>query len=288
MTKDQSASDRLALAPRDDADLRMALRAAARTPQQALMAPIHAIARQLHEVLWRVQDRAVAAQTLAWWQTEIRAMERQQATHPLTRHLQPKVADGTLPTEYFEELVDARLGLLEQPVLDTPQAHALYCYRAGSALLLLDGAACGYGARATHRALTRLGHALEELRILHELRPDLDHGLCLLPPEEIARAGLRLQDLLAPVPPDTVHDLFRAMGERIWREITGALDEIADEDRAALLPVRVYAGLRRHLLELLDEEGYPVLRRRIEIAPLRRWWLARRLRRQLSHSTNAQ
>lgn len=270
-----------------DADLRMALRVAARTPEQALMAPIHGLARQLHVVLWRVQDRAVAAQTLGWWQTEIRAMARQQATHPLCRQLQPKVADGTLPTEYFEELLDARLGLLEQPVLESPQAHALYCYRAGSALLLLDGAACSYRARATHRALARLGHALEELRILHELRIDLDHGLCLLPPEEMARAGLRMQDLLAPVPPDTARDLFRAMGERVWRRITEALDEIADEDRLALLPVEVYAGLRRHLLELLDEEDYPVLERRIETGPLRRWWLARRLRRQLSRPAAA-
>jgi len=250
----------------------------------ATILPIHALARQLHEILWRIPDRAVAARTLSWWQAEIQAMARQQTSHPWTRQLQPLVADGTLPVAYFEELVDARLDLLEQPDLDTPQAHALYCYRAGSALLLLDGAACGYHDRASHRALARLGHALEELRILHELRTDLDHGLCLLPPEEMARAGLRMQDLKAPLPPETATDLFRALGERIWQELTQGLDEIAEEDRSPLLPVRVYAGLRRHLLELLDEEGYPVLGQRIELGPLRRWWLAHRLRRQLLDS----
>lgn len=263
-----------------DPDLRTALRVSAKDLRQAAIAPIHALAHHLHAVLWRVQEPEVVIHTLHWWREEIHAAGEGRATHPLLVALQPWIREIELPLDYFDELVDARLSLVHQRALETPQDHALHCYRAGSILLLLDGAICGYGARTTHRALTRLGHALEELRILQQLKLDLQHGLFLLPPDEVAAFGLDAAALRQPVLPPEATELFRSIGERVWSILSEAVDEFDPDDRPGLLPVCVHAGLRRHLLELLDEADYPVLQQHVETGPLHRWWLARLLARQ--------
>lgn len=246
--------------------------------RQALL-PLYALDQVIGDIPLSCHEPEVAIKTLDWWQGEIAAAYRGQATHPATLALQKTLNVHPLAQEYFEELLDAQRLLVSNRQLTDMQELALHYHRSGGALWLMAAEVCGYEERQSHRIVIRLGTAIRQLNTLVRLREYIDHDYILLPEDLMKRHHVSLSDLQQVATTSHVQNLIRDIVKDLLDDIQNDLASLPSEDRWSLRHLIIQAELGLVLLSTIEEVDYKLIEQSIYLTPLQTLWLAWRVKR---------
>lgn len=267
------------LAARHGSDFRYSLIGLSLDQRQALVA-LQAFQLETAQIVSECHDPGVARTKLDWWRTEIARLFAGEPQHPVTHALQPGLSRFNLPEEYFREMLDGVVMDLDYDAYPSFTELTLYIHRRGSIPALLAAEILGYQDR---RATPRFAHEAGALLLLFDLLCNVRHharqGRCSLPEDEMRRFGVQPGDLLAAQTTDRVRTLFAFQAERIGGYHQRALECLPEADRYAQCSLLIRMELALALLAEIAEDGYRLLEQRTRLTPLRKLWLAWRMRR---------
>ncbi len=268
------------LADSPGADFHYSLMGLAPAQRQALIA-VQAFTLETTRIADECRDLGVACDKLSWWRTEVGRLFAGDPQHPITRALHPHLAAFNLPEEYFREMLDGVAMDLEYDAYPSFTELTLYLHRLGSTPGLLTAEILGYqDRRSTPRFAHEAGGALLLFDRLYEVRRYAQHGRFYFPEDEMRRFGAGPGDLLAAQTTDRVRQLFAFQADRIREYHRRALEQLTPADRYAQSSLLIRLELAMTLLAEMSGEGYRLLEQRTSLTPLRKLWLAWRLRRR--------
>ena len=233
-----------------------------------------------------VNDPGVAQTKLAWWHQEVRNSFDSKPSHPLTKPLaQPVPAPGQWPPQdLWLAQVDGMQALVQQTRwLDevSQKKHAL----------ATTGAACeaaahllGVRSIAALSAARELGWGLRQAHHLSRLGQDARLGWLHTPVSILQQHDVKAHELLRPSPgqaPQHWPALLTYLHAQARQNLTASRQAIAQlpaTERQALRPLAVLAALQIALIDEIAAQGARVLHERIMLTPLRKWWIATRVR----------
>jgi phytoene synthase len=225
------------------------------------MSALYAFCREVDDV---ADEDAVPVEQrrarLSAWRADIRrACEGAAPLFPVNRELQPVIARHRLPFELFDELI--RGCETDLDTLRYPDFAALeqYCYRVASVVGLLSIEIFGYtNPRCRHYA-DALGKALQLTNILRDVRSDAERGRIYLPQAELARHGVREEEILRHEYSDRFRALAASTAARAREFYRQARVALPPEDRRSMIAAELMASVYWRLLRKLEGRRFQVL-----------------------------
>ena len=235
---------------------------------------LYAYCREVDDVVDECSDTQIAATKLVWWRQELDRLYAGQPEHPVTRALQPVLAEFNLPQELLLEIIDGMEMDLQQTRYADFTTLSLYCYRVASVVGLLAAEIFGYTERKTQKYAHDLGMAFQLTNIIRDVGEDARRGRIYLPLDELQRFEVPVDDILNARQTDNFRRLMEFQIERAEHYYAQAMSELPAVDRKAQRPGLVMAAIYRTLLDEIKRDGCQVLRQRISLPPLRKLWIA--------------
>jgi phytoene synthase len=154
----------------------------------------------------------------------------------------------------------------------------LYCYRVAGVVGEI-AASIFAGVRGEHdrdirRYAHELGLAFQLTNIIRDVGEDARRGRIYLPQDELARFGVHEADLLNARDTPEFQALMQFQYERALDGYARAFVLLPAAARRMQRPGLVMAAIYRTLLDEIRRSGFPVLRARVSLTPLRKLWLA--------------
>ncbi len=238
----------------------------------------YALCRELDDVVDECHERQVAEAKLDWWRTEIARFAAGAPEHPATRALADTPQGRAIPAALLLEIVDGMAMDLDHVRYPDFKALHLYCYRVAGVVGEIAAAIFG-GVRDEHdRAIRRYAHelglAFQLTNIIRDVGEDARRGRIYLPQDELARFGVAESDLLAGRDSPEFRALMQFQYERAIAHYDNAFAALPVAAKRAQRPGLVMAAIYRTLLDEIHRDGFPVLRARVSLTPLRKLWLA--------------
>lgn len=235
---------------------------------------LYAFCREVDDVVDDATDPQVAATKLAWWRAEVGNLFAGTPQHPVTRALQPCVAEYSLMQDKLQEIIDGmEMDLRQSRYLDWP-ALETYCYRVAGVVGLLAAGIFGYRDRGTLDYARKLGIAFQLTNIIRDVGEDARKNRVYLPMEDLRRFGVPASDLLQAKDTPAFRELMRFEAQRAQEYYRAAMAALPAVDRRAQRPGLVMAAIYRTLLREIEREGFRVLSQRTSLTPLRKFWIA--------------
>ncbi len=234
----------------------------------------YAFCREADDVVDECREPAVALAKLAWWREEVSRLYAGDPQHPVTRALAEAIGPFGIPRESLEEILDG----MEMDLTQTRYADfkhlRLYCHRVAGVVGEVAARIFGHTRHETLDYAARLGLAFQLTNILRDVGEDARRGRIYLPQDELAQFGVSEADILAARETDAFRKLMAFQYRRAVETYDQAMALLPKQDRKAQRPGLIMAAIYRDLLEAIRDEGFPVLRGRTSLTPLRKLWLA--------------
>ena len=240
----------------------------------------YALCRELDDVVDECHERQVAVAKLDWWREEIARFAAGVPEHPATRALHDTPQGRNVTPALLLEIVDGMAMDLDHTRYPDFKSLNLYCYRVAGVVGEVAAAIFG-GTRTEHdreirRYAHELGLAFQLTNIIRDVGEDARRGRIYLPQDELARFGVAEADLLNGRDSPAFQALMQFQYERAISHYDSALAALPAAARRAQRPGLVMAAIYRTLLDEIRRDGFPVLRARVSLTPLRKLWLAGR------------
>jgi len=238
----------------------------------------YALCRELDDVVDECHERQVAEAKLDWWRAEIGRFASGAPEHPATRALFDTPQGRAIPQALLLEIVDGMAMDLDPARYPDFKSLNLYCYRVAGvvgeiAAAIFDGARSEHD-RDIRRYAHELGLAFQLTNIIRDMGEDARRGRIYLPQDELARFGVSETDLLQGRDTPGFQALMQFQYERALACYDRAFAALPAVARRAQRPGLVMAAIYRTLLDEIRRSGFPVLRARVSLTPLRKLWLA--------------
>lgn len=246
--------------------------------RRAIMA-LYAFCREVDDVVDECREPAVAQAKLDWWREEIARLYAGAPQHPVSRALHAAIARYQLPQEQLQEIIDGMAMDLTTSRYASFKELSLYCYRVASVVGLLAAAIFGYEDRHTRKYAHDLGIAFQLTNILRDVGEDAARGRIYLPLDELARFGVSEDEVLARRMSDRMRELLHFQAARARRYYDQAFAHLPPVDRYRQRSGLVMAAIYLSTLDAIEQQGLPVLERRVRLAPWRKLWIAWRTAR---------
>lgn len=244
-----------------------------KTQRQAMVA-LYAFCREVDDVVDECTDFNVAQTKLNWWKAEIANLYSSTPQHPVTKALQPYIAQFNLAQEHFLEIIDGMEMDLKFNRYEDFKQLQLYCYRVASVVGLLSAQIFGFKNRQTLKYAHDLGMAFQLTNIIRDVGEDARRGRIYLPLDELRKANVSEEDILQSRETEQVKELMEFQIERAETYYDKALRELPPEDakqqRTGLMMAAIYRTLLR---EIRQDGAQKVLNARIALGGFRKLWL---------------
>ncbi len=241
--------------------------------RQAITA-LYAFCREVDDVVDECADPQIAHTKLAWWRSELEAMQLGKPTHPVTTALAPAVARYKLSPALMGEIIAGMAMDLHHQGYASFDDLKLYCYRVAGVVGLLAAEIFGYEDRATLGYANDLGTAFQLTNIIRDVGEDARRGRIYLPRDEMEQFGVQPEDILEARYSDNFRRLMEFQIQRAERYYEHAYAQLPAQDRRAQRAGLMMAAIYRTLLDEIRRDGCRVLDRRIALTPLRKLWIA--------------
>ncbi len=240
----------------------------------------YALCRELDDVVDECHEHQVAVAKLDWWREEIARFAAGLPEHPATRALHDTPQGRNIPPALLLEIVDGMAMDLDHVRYPDFKSLNLYCYRVAGVVGEV-AAAIFAGGRSEHdRDIRRYAHGLglafQLTNIIRDVGEDARRGRIYLPQDELLRFGVSDADLLNGRDTPAFQALMQFQYERAIAQYESALAALPAAARRTQRPGLVMAAIYRTLLDEIRRDGFPVLRARVSLTPLRKLWLASR------------
>ena len=239
------------------------------------MTALYAFCREVDDVVDECSDYNVAQVKLNWWKSEVANLYAGAPQHPVSKALQPIIAQFHLAQEHFLEIIDGmEMDLKFNRYEDFSQLQ-LYCYRVASCVGLLTAQIFGFTNRKTLKYAHDLGMALQLTNIIRDVGEDARRGRIYLPLDELRKAKVSEDDILKSRETPEIKELIEYQIERAEKFYDKAMRELPPEDakqqRAGLMMAAIYRTLLR---EIKADGAEKVLNSKVAIPPMRKLTLA--------------
>jgi phytoene synthase len=248
--------------------------------QRQAITALYAFCREVDDVVDECSDKDIARRKLDWWREEIETCFSGQPRHPVAQALQQPVQEYNLPLEYFQEVIDGMEMDLDQNRYESFKELALYCHRVAGVVGLLSAEIFGYRHRDTLKYAETLGIAFQLTNILRDVREDAERGRIYLPLDEMLEHRINPHDLLKGAATHTLGDLLDYQAQRARQYYQRAMSCLPAEDRYSQRSGVIMAAIYQTLLDEIEADGYRVMRQRVSLTPLRKFWIAWRTARK--------
>ena len=244
------------------------------TQRRQAITAFYAFCREVDDVADECQEPAVAQAKLAWWRSEIDRLYSGAPSHPVTQALQAAVDVYGLPKEAFLEILDGmEMDATQHRYADFRDLR-LYCHRVAGVVGEVAAQIFGYREHATHKYAGLLGLAFQLTNIIRDVGEDARRGRIYLPQDELAQFDVSEAEILQGRETDAFRRLMEFQYQRAEGFYKQALATLPAADRKPQRPGLIMAAIYRALLEEIRRDGFPVLRCRVSLTPLRKLWLA--------------
>ncbi|HKT79009.1 MAG TPA: presqualene diphosphate synthase HpnD [Vicinamibacterales bacterium] len=213
-----------------------------------------------------VDEGGAGADAVALWREELKRCYSNDAPRTAQgRHLQPFIRQFDLPRQAFEDVIDGVAMDLDTARYRTFDELYEYCRRVASAVGLICIRIFGCrGESATDYALN-LGLALQLTNILRDVRDDLDRGRVYLPLEDLAHAGVTIEDLQRGEVSERMRRLLAFECQRARHYYRRALELRPPGDRRRLVAAEIMRAVYFETLRRIELNGYDVFSQRTRV-----------------------
>jgi len=225
------------------------------------MSALYAFCREVDDV---ADEESAPAQSrrerLAAWRADVRrACGDEVPQFPVNRELQPVIRKYRLPFEHFDELIRGVEMDLDIKRYEDFERLDLYCYRVASVVGLLSIEIFGYRNPACRDYAVFLGKALQLTNILRDVRTDAERGRIYLPLSELARFGVREEEIFGFQYSTRFCDLAAGVAARARHFYQRARETLPAEDRRAMIAAELMGSVYWRLLRKLETRQFNVL-----------------------------
>lgn len=252
-------------------------------PQQyeALLS-IFAFALAIRKIPYDCQDAGVAKAKLVWWRDEIQRLSQAQPTHPMTQALQPVLQQFNLDIQLFQDYIGGILENMKYQGYHKQTDLIQHCHRLSYIPNILAAKILGCeNNQEVQKFLHHLGIALSLFELIYELREDTAKGRVYFPTEDLNHFSLNATDLIQSQPETSIKQLLTFEANRAREFYQTALKDLPTNQRQRFHPYLIQAAITFKLLDEIEEDGFRVLTHRIALTPLRKFWIAWRIRRNI-------
>lgn len=227
---------------------------------------LYAFCREVDDIVDECRDPLAAQQALNGWRDEIDRLYQGVPEHPVGLALLPVIARFDLVREHFLEIIDGMEMDLHHQGFENFSQLSLYCYRVASVVGLMAAEIFGYKDRQTLKYAHDLGMAFQLTNILRDVGEDARRGRCYLPADEMAEAGVTLEQLQQGQWHEGMTKLFTQQAERAQCHYEQAFVRLPEQDRYRQLSGIIMARIYQAILDTIRAQGYPVLQGRISLS----------------------
>ena len=235
---------------------------------------LYAFCREVDDTVDECTDVSIARTKLIWWRNEINAMLTGAPSHPVTRALQPHMANYALNAAHLMAIIDGMEMDLDQTRYLDFIALQRYCWHAAGVVGILSASIFGYTDQSTLLYAEKLGLAFQLTNIIRDVGEDARKGRIYLPVNELQEYGVTAADLLNARHSANFAALMKFQVARAQSAYDDAFALLPVADRRAQRPGLMMAAIYRALLGEIERDGYQVLQQRISLTPIRKLWLA--------------
>jgi len=225
------------------------------------MSALYAFCREVDDVAddetVSVEDRRMA---LGEWRADIKAACNGGAPRfAVNQELQPVIERHRgLTFELFDDLIRGVEMDLDIKRYATYAELEQYCYRVASVVGLLSIEIFGYTNPRTREYAVYLGKALQLTNIVRDVHGDAERGRIYVPQEELARCGVREDEILAGNYSTRFGNAARAVAERAKHFYNLANDTLPREDRRSMAAAELMGSVYWRLLQKLEAQEFNV------------------------------
>jgi len=242
--------------------------------RRAAITAFYAFCREVDDVVDEVQDPSVAAQKLNWWQMEVQSSFAGNAQHPVMKALMPLTADFGITAQHLQDVIaGCQMDLNQTRYLDFASLQR-YCHLVAGVVGEVAARIFGHSQEDTTRYAHQLGLAFQLTNIMRDVGEDALRGRIYLPVNELQQFEVSAKDILERRDSPAFQALMTFQYERAQGLYEQALAALPQADWRSQKPGLMMASIYRTLLVEIQAAGFPVLRQRVALTPLRKFWLA--------------
>jgi phytoene synthase len=242
--------------------------------RRAAITAFYAFCREVDDVVDEVQDPTVAAHKLHWWQTEVNNSFAGNPQHPVMKALIPLAAEFGITAQHLQDVIaGCQMDLNQTRYLDFAGLQR-YCHLVAGVVGEVAARIFGQSQAQTTHYAHQLGLAFQLTNIIRDVGEDALRGRIYLPVNELQQFNVSAKDILERRDSPAFQALMTFQYERAQGLYTQALAALPKEDWRSQKPGLMMASIYRTLLVEIQAAGFPVLRQRVALTPLRKFWLA--------------
>lgn len=241
---------------------------------------LHAFHREVADVGDECREASVARIKLQWWRDEVQRLFSGEPRHPVTQALREPVQAHSLPQEQFMEIIDGVEMALDYATYGTFKDLTLYCHRVASMPALMTAEIYGYTDRQTLRYAHQVGMAALLTHIIDNVHHDSARGRVFIPLEELAQFRVSPEDVMAGRDTEDIRALVEYQVQRARETYSGALEHLPEADRYRQRSGLIMAEIDMATLGEIEADGFHVLDRRTTLTPVKKLWIAWRVKRR--------
>ena len=242
--------------------------------RRAAITAFYAFCREVDDVVDEVQDLTVAAHKLHWWQTEVNNSFAGNPQHPVMKALMPLAADFGITAQHLQDVIaGCQMDLNQTRYLDFAGLQR-YCHLVAGVVGEVAARIFGQSQVQTTDYAHQLGLAFQLTNIIRDVGEDALRGRIYLPVNELQQFNVSAKDILERRDSPAFQALMTFQYERAQGLYEQALAALPQADWRSQKPGLMMASIYRTLLAEIQAAGFPVLRQRVALTPLRKFWLA--------------
>ena len=242
--------------------------------RRAAITAFYAFCREVDDVVDEVLDPSVAAQKLHWWQMEVQSSFAGNAQHPVMKALMPLTADFGITAQHLQDVIaGCQMDLNQTRYLDFAGLQR-YCHLVAGVVGEVAARIFGQSQEETTHYAHQLGLAFQLTNIVRDVGEDALRGRIYLPVNELQHFEVSAKDILERRDSPAFQALMSFQYERAQGLYEKALAALPQADWRSQKPGLMMASIYRTLLVEIQAAGFPVLRQRVALTPLRKFWLA--------------
>ena len=242
--------------------------------RRAAITAFYAFCREVDDVVDEVLDPSVADQKLHWWQMEVQSSFAGNAQHPVMKALMPLTADFGITAQHLQDVIaGCQMDLNQTRYLDFAGLQR-YCHLVAGVVGEVAARIFGQSQEETTHYAHQLGLAFQLTNIVRDVGEDALRGRIYLPVNELQQFEVSAKDILERRDSPAFQALMSFQYERAQGLYEKALAALPQADWRSQKPGLMMASIYRTLLVEIQAAGFPVLRQRVALTPLRKFWLA--------------